>query len=292
MRFKKMKEKRKIKILTAKALAKQVEGNIICIQCNESFKPKKKHATDKTRRNKKQRGNMAFFLPPGNLAIVKKRVYSKTLAKQPALHAKNSSASVSEDFPDDSGSDTRDLLHKDSSDESSAGDDSKEDDSEEVESSTSVYRERDSRDVHSLIHVPLHSSFEAAGSKSAKDASARLQAQTVRMGKRYVESAIETETGFGASSLDEVQAFNVYCASSSAGMGTSSRLSRDSGRLKEGSLPSFASAPGAKFSTVHKMHTGSHLFAHALFKLDTSFHISALRNMPCCGCPHMLLLLQ
>ena len=45
------------------------------------------------------------------------------------------------------------------------------------------------------------------------------------MGKRYVEPALEMDTGFGASSLDEVQAFkfNVYCASSSAEMGASSR---------------------------------------------------------------------
>jgi len=43
------------------------------------------------------------------------------------------------------------------------------------------------------------------------------------MGKRYVEPALEMDVGFGASSLDEVQAFNVYCASSSAGMGASSR---------------------------------------------------------------------
>ena len=32
--------------------------------------------------------------------------------------------------------------------------------------------------------------------------------------------------------------------------------------------------------------------AHALFRLDASFHIGALRNMPCCGGHHMLLLLQ
>ena len=68
----------------------------------------------------------------------------------------------------------------------------------------------------------LFSSFEA-GSKSEEDASARLQAQTVRMGKRHVEPALEMDTDFGTSSLDQVQAFNVYCASSSAGMGARSR---------------------------------------------------------------------
>ena len=93
-----------------------------------------------------------------------------------------------------------DLLHKESSDESSAGDDSEEENSEEVESSASVCSESDaaeemisstdSHDVLRLIHVPFHSSFEA-GSKSAENASARLKAETVRMGKCYVESAIE-----------------------------------------------------------------------------------------------------
>ena len=79
---------------------------------------------------------------------------------------------------------------------------------------------KDIRDVltsYGIVKVPLCTSFEA-GSKSEEDASARLQAQTVRMGKRYVEPALEMDVGFGASSLDEVQAFKVNCASSSAGM--------------------------------------------------------------------------
>jgi len=65
-----------------------------------------------------------------------------------------------------------------------------------------------------------------------------------------VESAIDTDTGFGASSLHEVQACIVYCASSSAVMLTSSCHSRDSSRMKEGSFPSNTSAAGAKFSTA------------------------------------------
>jgi len=79
---------------------------------------------------------------------------------------------------------------------------------------------KDIRDVltsYGIVKVPLCTSFEA-GSKSEEDASACLQAQTVRMGKRYVEPALEMDVGFGASSLDEVQAFKVNCASSSAGM--------------------------------------------------------------------------
>ena len=45
VRFKKLKEKRKIRILAAKALATLVEGNNICIRCNGSFKPLVSHHT-------------------------------------------------------------------------------------------------------------------------------------------------------------------------------------------------------------------------------------------------------
>jgi len=56
---------------------------------------------------------------------------------------------------------------------------------------------------YGIVKVPLCTSFEA-GSKSEEDTFARLQAQTVRMGKRYVEPALEMDTGFGVSSLHEV----------------------------------------------------------------------------------------
>jgi len=43
--FKKLKEKKKIKVLAANSLATLVEGNNICIRCNGSFKPLVSHHT-------------------------------------------------------------------------------------------------------------------------------------------------------------------------------------------------------------------------------------------------------
>jgi len=341
VRFKKMKEKRKIKILVAKALATLVEGNNICIRCNASFKPlvshqtwcskchppkkkdakaleaarllpeaaaaqllakqnkkhKKKHATEKGR-NFKQRGNVVFVLPPGRvangmMAIRKKKVSSKSIANRAAIRAKDSSASVSKDVYEsehsdsDSGSDAHDMrnmLHK-SSDDSSAGDDSEEDDSSASVNSESAFEDmtslKDIREMlmsYGIVKVPLCTSFEV-GSKSEEDASARLQAQTVRMGKRYVEPALEMDTGFGASSLDEVQAFNVYCASSSAGMGASSRG---------------AMASTAVSSTSSSSKCALELFGTVSFSLHTSLHAhSANANSDSLQYPlHWPLLLQ
>ena len=133
------------------------------------------------------------------MAIHKKKVSSKSVANRAAICAKDSSASVSKDVCEsehsdsESGSDARDMhdmLHN--SDDSSAGDDSEEYDSSVSVNSESVYEDltssKDIRDVlmsYGIAKVPLCTSFEA-GSKSEEDASARLQAQTVRMGKRYV----------------------------------------------------------------------------------------------------------
>jgi len=159
---------------------------------------------------------VAFVLPPGKVAISKrairkKKVSSKSVANREAIRAKDSSASVSKDVCEsehsdsDSGSDARDMrdmLHK-SSDDSSAGDDSEEDDSSASVNSESASEDmtssKDIRDIlmsYGIVKVPLCTSFEA-DSKSERDASARLQAQTVRMGKRYdyVEPALEMDTG-------------------------------------------------------------------------------------------------
>ena len=181
------------------------EAEAAQLLAKQNAKRKKKHATEKCRNLKKQRENVAFVLPPGKVAISKmairkKKVSSKSVSNRAAIRAKDSSASVSKDVCDsehsdsDSGSDARDLrdmLHK-SSDDSSAGDDSEEDDSSASVNSESASEDmtssKDIRDIlmsYSIAKVLLYASFEA-DSKSEEDASARLQAQTVRMGKRYV----------------------------------------------------------------------------------------------------------
>jgi len=171
------------KAAAAQLLAKQNE------------KRKKKHATEKGRNLKKQRGNVAFVLPPGKvamskMAIRKKIVSLKSVANRAAIRAKDSSASVSKDVCEsehsdsDSGPDARDMrhmLHK-SSDDSSAGDDSEEHDSSASVNSESASEDmtssKDIRDVlmsYGVVKVPLCTSCET-GSKSEEDASARLQA--------------------------------------------------------------------------------------------------------------------
>ena len=100
-----------------------------------------------------------------------------------------------------------------------------------------------------------------------------------------MESAIDTDTGFGASSLHEVQAFNVYCTSSSAGMGISSCHSRDSSRMKEGSFPSNTSAAGAKFSTAasstsSRSKRASELDGTVGASLHTSLHARNVHSDP------------
>ena len=119
---------------------------------------------------------------------------------------------------------------------------------------------KDIRDVlmsNGIVKVPLCTSFEA-GSRSEEDASARLQAQTVRMGKRYVEPALEMDMGFGDSSLDEVQAFNVYCASSSAAMGVRSR-----GVMASTAVSSTSSSSKCALGLVGTVRSSLHTSLHA-----------------------------
>jgi len=264
--------------LEAASLLPEAAATQLLAKQNE--KRKKKHATEKGRNLKKQRGNVAFVLPPGKVAsskitIRKKKVSSKSVANRAAIRAssKDSSASVSKDVCEsehsdsDSGSDARDMhdmLHK-SSDDSSAGDDSEDDDSSASVNSESASEDmtssKDIRDIlmsHGIVKVPLCTSFEA-GSKSEEGASARLQAQTVRMDKRYVESALEMDTGFGASSLDEVQAFNVYCASSCAGMGASSgSRGAKASKAASSTCSSSKSASGLVCMVRSSLHTSLH----------------------------------
>ena len=88
----------------------------------QNEKRKKKHATEKGRNLKKQRGNVAFVLPPGKVVISKmpirkKKVFSKSVANRTAICAKDSGASVSKDVCEsehsdsDSGSDARDMRY-------------------------------------------------------------------------------------------------------------------------------------------------------------------------------------
>jgi len=76
------------------------EAAAVQLLAKQNEKRKKKHETEKGRNLKKQRGNVAFVLPPGKVAISKmairkKKVSSKSVANQSAIRAKDSSASVS-----------------------------------------------------------------------------------------------------------------------------------------------------------------------------------------------------
>ena len=77
------------------------------------------------------------------------------------------------------------------------------------------------------------------------------------MGKRYVEPALEMDTDFGTSSLDQVQAFNVYCASSSAGMGARSRGAMAS-MAASSTFSSSKCASGLGGTVRSSLHTSLH----------------------------------